>query len=104
MSRHKASTSLHPPNLLLPRVLVQSTIKVLPPFEQHCVAYQLEPWREFQRVVLEHCLQLALGNVFGVFDFVGVGRQVDIGLDEEYVVDLNRNISIHVYQLVVETA
>jgi hypothetical protein len=58
-----------------------------PPFEQHSVANQFEPRGEFESGVGEHALEFFGGDVFGILDFVGVGCDIDIGLDEEDVVN-----------------
>lgn len=63
---------------------------MFPPFEKHRIADQLEPGRELRSLVVKHPLQLAFGNISRVFDFVGIRRDVNVGLDEEYVVDLLR--------------
>lgn len=79
--------SLHPPDLCLTQVLLEARVEVAPPLEQHCFADQLEPRCEFERLVLEHGLQLILGNEGAVTDFVGVDVEVDVGLDEEDIVN-----------------
>lgn len=38
--------SQHPPNIPLALVLLQPSIQMLPPFEQHSLTDQLEPRRE----------------------------------------------------------
>ena len=58
-----------------------------PPLKQHGVADQLEPWGEFQTGLLEHALQFISRNVGGVANLVRAGVEVNIGLDEEDVVD-----------------
>lgn len=60
---------------------------MVPPLEEHCLADQLEPWCELERLVLEHGLQLVLGDKSAVSGFVGVDVEVDIGLDEKDVVN-----------------
>ena len=62
-------------------------IQMLPPFKQHRLAYQFEPWRELETVVLEHRLKFRLGNVSSIFHFVGICRVLNIGLDEQDVVN-----------------
>ncbi len=52
--------TLHSPDLGLALVLVQPLIQVIPPLEEHCIAYQLEPWRELQALVFEHSSQILL--------------------------------------------
>ena len=57
-----------------------------PPLKQHSVANQFEPRREFELRVGEHALEFFRGHVLGILDFVGVGYEIDVGLDEEDVV------------------
>lgn len=57
-----------------------------PPLEQHRVADELEPRCEFQARLFKHGLQLVGGNIAGIPDFVQVGVQVDVCLDEKDVV------------------
>jgi hypothetical protein len=84
---HSLFISLHPPDLCLTQVLLEARVEVAPPLEEHCLADQFEPRCELERLVLEHGLQLVLGNERAVTDFVGVDVEVDIGLDEEDVVN-----------------
>lgn len=58
-----------------------------PPLEEHRVANELEPGREFEARVLEHLLQLLRRDVLCGLHLVLVGVDVDVGLDEEDVVD-----------------
>ena len=58
-----------------------------PPLEQHRVADELEPRRELQARLLEHLLQLVGRHVSRIADFVEVHVEIDIGLDEEDIVD-----------------
>ena len=62
-------------------------IQMLPPLKEHRFAYQFEPWRELEAVVLEHGLEFRLGNVSSILYFVGIGCVVNIGLDEQDVVN-----------------
>jgi hypothetical protein len=62
-------------------------VEASPPLEEHALANELEPWREQERIVLEHGFELVLGDVFGGLDFVGVLFEIDIGLDEEDIID-----------------
>ena len=78
---------LHPPYLGLVRILVQTIIQIVPPFEQHGIANQLKPWREFKAAILEHCPQLFLRDVSRILDFIRVWVVVDIGFDHENVVN-----------------
>jgi hypothetical protein len=58
-----------------------------PPLEEHGLADQLEPRCELERLILEHSLQLILGDKGTVTDFIGVDVKIDIGLDEQDVVN-----------------
>lgn len=79
--------TLHPANLRLALILVQGrSAQVTPPLEQHRVANQLKPRGELQAGLLKHCLQLVGGDIAGIPDFVQVGIQVNICLNEENVV------------------
>ena len=82
-----SSHLLHSPDLRLIHVLFQAPVQVLPPFKHHGLADQLEPWSELELVVLEHLLQLSLGDVLRSLHFVWIDFQVDVGLDEENVID-----------------
>lgn len=79
--------ALHASDLLLVRVRLESRIQVRPPLEEHRVADELEPRSELQRRVLELLLQVFCRNVLCGLDLVLVGLQVDVGLDEEDVVN-----------------
>ena len=79
--------SQHSSNRRLSGVFFQAIIQTLPPFKQHCVAYQLKPWSELQPVVLEHSLQLRRRDVSSILHFVGVCCVINVGLDEQYVVN-----------------
>ena len=81
------AAALHPADLSLVGVFVQVGIEVIPPFEKHGVADQFEPWSEFEAAVLEHCLELVLTHVLRILDFIRVAFIVDVGFDDEYVVD-----------------
>lgn len=60
---------------------------MVPPLVEHALADQLEPRRELERLVREHGFQVFLRYVAGVSDFVGTGVDIDVGFDEEDVVD-----------------
>ena len=60
---------------------------MFPPLKKHALADELEPWGECEGVVLEHGLEVLFRDVFGVADFVWVGVDVNVGLDEQDVVD-----------------
>lgn len=82
-----APFSQHAPNLLLVGVLLKPRVKVLPPLEEHRVADELEPGRELEARVLEQLLESVGGGVLRGLDLVLVGVEVDVGLDEENVID-----------------
>lgn len=77
----------HAPDSGLALVLVEALVQAVPPLEEHALANELEPWGEEERVVFEHDLEVLLGDVFGGLDFVGVHVEVNVGLDEEDVVN-----------------
>lgn len=77
----------HPPDLLLVHVFVETLIQVLPPLKQQRIADKLEPRCKFQGGVVEHRLETIGGNVSSVFDFVRVWLCINVGLDEENVVN-----------------
>jgi hypothetical protein len=81
---------LHAADLLLVQVGVQAVVELLPPLEEHRVADELEPGGELEAGVLEQLLQLVGSDVLSVTDLVGGGVEVDVGLDEENVVDCAR--------------
>lgn len=60
---------------------------MVPPFKEHALANELEPRSKGQSIVLEHGLEFGLGDIFGGLDFVWVVVEVDVGLDEEDVID-----------------
>lgn len=61
-----------------------------PPFKEHSVANQFEPRSEFELGVGEHALEVFGGDVFDILNFIGVGYDIDVGLDEEDVVNYKR--------------
>ena len=72
---------------MLVHVLVQTGVEVLPPLEQHRVADELEPRGENQTRVVELLLQLLGADVLCVPDLVLVDIEVNVGLNEENIVD-----------------
>jgi len=78
---------LHPPNLSLIREVVQ-TIQIIPPFEKHSVTNELEPRRKLETRVIEHGFEVIRGNILCVLDFIWVGVECNICLNEQDVVDL----------------
>lgn len=83
---------LHAANVLLIQVLVETSVEVLPPLKEHGVANKLEPGCELELGVFEQLLELLGADVLRGLDFVGVGIDIDVGLDEEDVVNY-RNVS-----------
>ena len=83
----KRRPSQHPPNLLLVLVLLQARIEMVPPLKEHRVADELEPRCELEAWVLKLLLELFGRDVLGCLDLVRAGLQIDIGLDEENVVN-----------------
>jgi hypothetical protein len=84
---HLRPILLHSSDLLLVHVLLQTLVEVLPPLEKQRMANELEPWGELQGRIIEHRLQTVGGDVSSVADFIEVGLEVDVCLDEENVVD-----------------
>jgi hypothetical protein len=60
---------------------------MLPPLKEHRMTDELEPRRELQAGLLEHLFKLLCGNISRVANLVGVNLKVDIGLNEENVVN-----------------
>jgi hypothetical protein len=87
--------SSHSPDLLLVQELLETRIEVLPPLEQHRFANELEPWRELQLGILEESLQILGRDIFCILDLVLVDVEVNIGLDEQDVVDYWGKSSAH---------
>jgi hypothetical protein len=58
-----------------------------PPLEEHRVTDKFEPRCEFEIGLSEHLLEFVGGNVFSIANLVRVGIDIDIGLDEENVVN-----------------
>jgi hypothetical protein len=83
----RARGSLHASDVLLVHVPLEPRIEVVPPLVQHALADELKPRRELERGIPEHVLQVVLGYVTAVADFVGVDVGVHIGFYEEDVVD-----------------
>ena len=72
---------------MLVNVPLEPRIKALPPLEEHGLADELEPGREFERRVLKKLAQLVGAHVFRVAGLIGIGHNIDLGLDEENVVN-----------------
>jgi hypothetical protein len=89
---YRCSTSSHSSDLSLSGILLQARIKMLPPLEKHRLTDQLEPRRKDEFWVLEHDLQFVGSHVAAVFDFIGVDICIDVGLDEEDVVNWGINL------------
>jgi hypothetical protein len=60
---------------------------MFPPLKQQRFADEFEPRRKFQGWVVEHRFQTIGGNVSSISSFVQVGLQINIGLDEEDIVN-----------------
>jgi hypothetical protein len=60
---------------------------VVPPLVQHAFANELEPWCEFKRRILEHVPEVFLGDKSRITSFVWVNVEINVGLDEEDIVD-----------------
>lgn len=72
-SQQSSSTSLqHPPNALFIFIRVQPRVQVLPPFKKHARAYEFEPGRKLERLVLEHFLEPVHGHIFVVAHLIEV--------------------------------
>ena len=69
---------------------------MLPPLEEHGLADELEPRGKLQRGILKHLLELISRHVLGSLDFVLVDVEIDVGLDEEDVIDCTPLVSIAV--------
>jgi hypothetical protein len=75
---------------LLVHKLFEARVEVSPPLKQHRVANELEPRGEFQAGVVELLLEDIGRNVLRGLDLVGVRVEIDVGLDEEDVVDCEK--------------
>lgn len=58
-----------------------------PPLEKDVLADESEPGSELDGRILEEGLEIVGGDVFGGLDLVLADLQVDVGLDEEDIVD-----------------
>ena len=85
------SMPLHPPDLSLPNVLFQPTIQVFPPLKQHRIANQLEPRSKLVLWIIKHLAEVVGGGIASRLDLVQIGLKVDVGLDEQNVVDCFRD-------------
>lgn len=85
--RIELRTRSHPSDLSLSQVLVQPLVEMLPPFKQHGMTDQLEPRRELQALIHKHFFQLLRRNISCVLRLVRVSFDVDIGFDEEDVIN-----------------
>lgn len=97
---------LHPMDLLLVHVLLETRVKVLPPVEKEGFANELEPWREKQSAVAEHCPQFFGGDVFGIADLVGTGVEDYrcFGFDEQNVVNCAQVLTSAMHSKLVEAS
>ena len=80
----------HPSDLAFSNVLFQPLIQMFPPLKKHRLAYQLEPRRELQPVVREHCFQFHLRDISSILYFVGIPCVVNVRLDEQDVINYTR--------------
>lgn len=83
----------HAADLLLVGELLKPVVEGSPPFKEHRLADELEPGGELERWVLEHLLELLGRNPHCVPDFVRVGVDLGVGLDEEDVINLGVSVS-----------
>lgn len=60
---------------------------MIPPFEKHALANELEPRCELEGFVLKHSFEVLLGDPARVSHFVRVNVEIYVGLDEEDVID-----------------
>ena len=74
-------------NDLIVGELLQPRVQVLPPLEQLRLADELKPRRDLRRGVSEDSPKVIGRDVFRVPDLVGADVKVDVGLDEENVVN-----------------
>ena len=77
----------HPADLLFVQVRLEALIEMLPPFEEERVTNELEPRGKLECWILKHLLQTIGSHVAGVLCLVGIGLEVNVGLDEEDVID-----------------
>lgn len=80
-------TALHSVNLFLVHKLLEAVVEVSPPVKEERVADELEPGGELEARVVKQSLELVGADILGSLDLVGAGVEVDVGLDEENVVD-----------------
>lgn len=80
--------ALHPADPLLALILIQTRrSKMAPPLEEHRVADEFKPRGEFQTGLVKHLLQLVGRHVSRVSHLIRVDIQINIRLNEEYIVD-----------------
>lgn len=60
---------------------------MLPPLKEHRIADEFEPGGELECGIFKELLQAVGGDVLCVPDLVGVGGKVDVGLDEEDIIN-----------------
>lgn len=78
---------LHSSNRALVLILLKTCVKMRPPLKEQGVADELEPRCKKQACVVEHGLELVGGDVLDVTSLIDVWLEVDIGLDEEDIVN-----------------
>lgn len=83
----------HAADLLLLGERLESVVEGSPPLKEHGLADELEPRGELERRVLEHFLELLGRNPTCVADFVQVGIDLGVGLDEKDVINWGISVS-----------
>lgn len=89
----------HASDLLLVLVGFQARVEVRPPLKQHGVADELEPWCELECRVVKLLLKRLRCHVLRRLGLVGVHVEVDVGLDEEDVVNCTRSVSMEALRI-----
>jgi hypothetical protein len=77
----------HPAYLLLVHVLLQAFVQVLPPFKQQRMADEFEPRGKLEGSIVEHQLQSIGSHVSSIADFVQIRLKINVGFDEENIID-----------------
>lgn len=87
--RSKSSflVALHSVDPLIVCVLLETGVKASPPVKEESIADELEPRCELEAGVLKELLETVRAAVLSVPDLVRAGGKVDVGFDEQNVVD-----------------
>lgn len=87
--RSKSSflVALHSVDRLIVRVLLETGVKASPPVKEECIADELEPRGELEAGVFEELLETVGAAVLSVPDLVRAGGKVDVGFNEQNIVD-----------------